>query len=105
MCPTLESVSQLLSQKTGQSSLLFPVDAASLAEMQRRGACAARQVMEGSGSGEKLSLSCQCPQSKTSANIIPCILKFTSRVEAAFEKCGFSSFIEEHLFFMAEGLS
>lgn len=62
-------------------------------------------MREGSRSGEKLSLSCQCPQSKTLGNIIPCIPKFTSGVEAGFEKCGFSSFTEEHLFFMAEGLS
>lgn len=54
---------------------------------------------------EKLSPPCWCPQRKTLDNIIPCILKFTSRVEPGFEKCVFSSFIEERLFFTAEGLS
>lgn len=55
--------------------------------------------------GEKLSPSCQCPHSKTLDNNILCILKLVSRVEAGFEECGFSSFIEEHLFLTAEGLS
>lgn len=36
------------------------------------------------GKGEKLSPSCQCPQSKTLDNIILCIPKFVSRAEAGF---------------------
>lgn len=54
------------------------------------------------GKGQELSPSGQ-RQSKT-LDIILCIRKFMSRVEAGFEKCGLSSFIAEHLFFAAEGL-